>query len=123
MVRGGIVKTLKIPFLMMEESKSFYITKIQSFLEDPSIKPPFSLFETSNKNNMGLYAVIGSLIMRYFLLGFDEIKDSEVSEEEIELFKKSEVMKFFIGFIYSLLTTVNFSKSWARLYLISHLKT
>src|SRR3990172_10699229 len=85
MVRGGIVKTLKIPFLMMEESKSFYITKIQSFLEDPSIKPPFSLFETSNKNNMGLYAVIGSLIMRYFLLGFDEIKDSEVSEEEIEL--------------------------------------
>jgi len=72
---------------------------------------------------MGLYAVIGSLIMRYFLLGFDEIKDSEVSEEEIELFKKSEVMKFFIGFIYSLLTTVNFSKSWARLYLISHLKT
>ena len=67
---------LKIAEELPEESKAFYKKKIQSFLEDPSIKPPFSLFETPNKKNMDLYSVIGSLIMRFIFLGFEEDKDS-----------------------------------------------
>ena len=102
---------LKIAEELPEESKAFYIKKIQSFLEDPSIKPPFSLFETPTKKNMDLYSVIGSLIMRFIFLGFEEDKDSDVSDEEMELFKKSKIMNFFIGFIYSLLSSIVYKET------------
>jgi len=103
---------LKIAEELPEESKAFYRKKILSFLEDPSIKPPFSLFETPNKNNMDLYSVIGSLMMRSIFLGFEEDKDSDVSEEEIDPFKnKPVVMMFLNGFINSLLSSIVYKET------------
>lgn len=102
---------LKIAEVLPEESKVFYLKKIQSFLEDPSIKPPFNLFEIPNKKNMDLYSVIGSLTMRLLFLEFEEDKDSDVSDEEMEPFKQPEVMKFLIGFNYSLLSSIVYKET------------
>lgn len=108
-------KCLKIAEGLPEESKSFYAKEIQSLVNDSSIKPPFSLFETPGRNNMDFYSVIASLCMRHIFIRLGETRHAEVSDKEVEAFKKSDVINYFMGTVYSALTSVAYQRTLRNL--------
>ncbi len=108
-------KCRKIAEDLPEESKAFYIKEVQSFINDPSVNPPFTLFETPSKDNMDFYSVIASLCMRHIFIRLDKIRHTEVSDEKVESFKKSEVINYFMGIIYSVLTSVAYQRTLKNL--------
>lgn len=108
-------KCLKIADVLPEESKAFYVKELQSFINNPSVNPPFTLFETPSKDNMDFYSVIASFCLRHIFIRLEKIRDIEVFDEEVEVFKKSEVINYFVGVIYTILTSVAYQRTLRNL--------
>ncbi len=99
-------KTLKTCFKLIknlpeEDSRQFYITKLNHYKDDPEFKPDSEII---NKNNLDFYSIIISLLSRFlFVLCFEEEK--EIINDEIDYFKNSNAITSFIS-----VTQSNFSQ-------------
>jgi hypothetical protein len=92
-------ETLKICPAMIralpeEESRQFYIKRLESFKAHPDFKPDSDSFD---KNTLDFYSTIISLIIRYLFAKLEEEK--EIVNQEIDYFRKSNAVIGFLGAI------------------------
>jgi hypothetical protein len=88
-----------IKTLPEDESRQYYIKKLDVFNKHPELKPTSQVVD---KNTVDFYSIVISLFVRYFFAkSFEDKKETVNEEEEIKYFKKSDVMIPFLGVVLS----------------------
>ncbi len=95
-------EALKICFeitkdLKEEESRQFYTSKLNSFINNPDSRPDTNEVD---KNSIDFYSVVTSLLFHYLFAKLFE-DEKEIINDEIEYFKTSNAMTSFLGVILS----------------------
>lgn len=85
--------------LKEEESRKFYINKIQGFLNDIWKKPFF-------KFQKDFVSITFSLFIRIYFIKLDEYDKTEPTKEQIEHLKDPKVINQFVGSLYSTLSQI-----------------
>lgn len=99
----NIEKILKICSKMLkslpeEESRQFYLSNLESFKSDPSLKSNLDI--ATNKRCLDFFSIVLSLLFRYLFVRLFE-DQNEVADDKKDYFKNSHTALAFINLILS----------------------